>query len=117
MESLQSREDTYLCNITQLSALIDYINRAGLNALDEYQKDKMLNLTARQTLMMTTVQRMSRQEGEGVTLSNLAHELHMSISAASHLVDTLEAHHLLQRSNGTTDRRNVRLIDTLYSLA
>ncbi len=107
MDSQQSREDTYIRNIAQISALVSYVRRAGLEALNEYQKDKILSLTTRQCSLIATVQRMTTPGHEGVTLSNLARELHMSASAASHLTDTLEELNLLSRKTHDEDRRSV----------
>ncbi len=102
-----SLEDTYIRNIEQINALVDYVRRAGLNALNEYQQDKVLGITTRQGMMLAAVARLSRQQGGGVTLSSLARELHMSVSSASHLADTLEGLNLLQRSTHEDDRRSV----------
>ncbi len=107
MQEQLNREDTSLCHVKQLSALISYIQRAGMEALNEYQKDKLLNLTTRQCLFMTTLLRMSRQQEGGVALGCLARELHMSTSSASHLADTLEGLHLLHRCTNDEDRRSV----------
>ncbi len=110
MQQQQLHEDTCLCSVMQLDAIISYVRRAGLDALNEYQKDKLLNLTARQGMLMSTLLRLSRQqEGGGVALGSLARELHMSISSVSHLVDTLEELNLLQRNMNDDDRRSVRV--------
>ncbi len=106
---MHTREETYLRNIEQINALIDYIRRSGLNALNEYQKDKVLGLTTRQGMAITTVHRMTNSQDRGVTLSSFAREMHMSISAASHLVDALVEHNLLTRSQDEEDRRIVRI--------
>ncbi len=109
MATPSSLEDSYLRNLEQINALIDYVRLAGLNALNEYQKDKLLNLTTRQGLLITTVARMTKRQGSGVTLGNLAREMHMSASATSHLVDSLEENNLLTRSADDEDRRMVRV--------
>ncbi len=110
MENEHSREDALLRNMEQVNALIDYVRLAGLNALNDYHKDKLLNLTTRQGLILTTVARLLRQQGgNGITLSCLAREMRMSVSATSHLADTLEEHNLLTRRADDEDRRSVRI--------
>ncbi len=107
MEDQLSRDDTYLHNIWQINALIDYVRRAGFETLNEYQKDKFPGLTHRQGMVIATVLRMTRQHREGVTLSCLARELHMGVSAASHLIDSLVKLNLLKRNTHEDDRRSV----------
>ncbi len=102
--------DACLRDIEQMNALVHYVRQAGMNALNEYQKDKFLNLTVRQVMLIATVQRMSMGTPcPGVPLSTLARELHMSASAASHLVSSLEEHNLLTRLADEDDRRSVRV--------
>ncbi len=107
MEHHPSLHDTYLRQVEQLNAIIDYVRKAGLRALSAYQQDKFLSLTARQLMMLAAVQR-QRKVG-GSTLSTLAREVHMSISAASHLVDTLVEHRLLVRGTHEEDRRSLNI--------
>ncbi len=109
MDKQLTREETCIRHVEQINALIAYVRKAGFNALNEYQKDKMLNLTTRQGIMLTTAARLCRLHGGGVTLSPLARELHMSVSAASHLVDSLEEQNLLERHADEENRRNVRI--------
>ncbi len=109
MKEQLSREDASIRNIDQTNALVDYVRRAGFRALNEYQQDKVLSLTTRQGLIIATVARMARRQGGGITLSQLARELHMSTSAASHLITTLEELNLLTREADEEDRRSVRI--------
>ncbi len=107
MQSQQSREDTYIRNIIHIRALMDYVRRCVLDTLNTHMKDEVQGLTGRQCITIAIVQLMTSQSSEGVTLSNLARELHMSISAASHLVDTLVERQLLVRSTNEDNRRSI----------
>ncbi len=110
MNTQLSREDAFLRNMDQITALINYVRQAGVGALNEYQKDKFLGLTVRQVMLLSAVHRLNRDEYiGGVPLSRLAREVHMSVSATSHLVDTLEEQNLLNRGADAEDRRSVRI--------
>ena len=89
MEAELSGADLDLYQVRLISSIIDYIQRGGLNALNESEKDKILSLTARQCYLLTAVLCITAKLGKGVTLGYLARDLNMSPSATSHLVDTL----------------------------
>ncbi len=109
METQPTPEDIDLIQVEQINAVVDWIRQAGLDALNECEKDCVLNLTARQCLVISAVQHALAQDGRGITLSRLARALRMSVSAASHLVDTMVENGLLARSVHEDDRRSVRI--------
>ncbi len=98
----------HIRSLEKFHALGDYVRRAGMESLNEYQKDKLLNLTLRQATAIATVMRLTRQ-GREVSLSMLAREMHMTASAASHLVDALVETQLLRREIVPKDHRSVRI--------
>ncbi len=110
MENQLSREDALLRTVEQINALIDYVRLAGLSALNEYQKGTVLNFTTRQGPAPSPPLRGFQERREAASRS--AHSranLHMSASATSHLVATLEAQNILMRTADEEDRRSVRV--------
>ncbi len=105
----QAERDSELIYVEKIIAVVDYIRRAGLAALNDIQKDNLLNMTARQGIMVSAVQHALYQDSRGITLGNLAREMRMSVSAASHLVDTMVENGLLVRNVHEDDRRSVRI--------
>ncbi len=109
METQRVPGEQDLFQVGQVTGIVDWIRQAGLDALNECQKDRVLSMTARQGLMLSAVQHFLQRDERGITLSNLAREMRMSVSAASHLVDTMVENGLLVRREHEDDRRSVRI--------
>ncbi len=98
-----------LHQVKLITDIINYIQQGGLNAVDKDAHGRPFTLTARQCCLLTAVQCISTKLGCRVTLGQLARDLHMSASAASHLVDTLVENGILKRSAHEGDRRSILL--------
>ncbi len=109
METEPKPEDLDLIYLEKINAVVDWIRRAGLDALCDGYKDRYLNLTARQCMVLSAVRNSFHQDRRGTTLSGLARDLRMSVSAASHLVDVMVENKLLVREVHEGDRRSVRI--------
>ena len=109
MEMQPTPEEKDLLQVGQITAIVDWIRKAGIEALNDCQKDYVLGMTARQGLLISAVQHSLLRDARGITMSNLAREMRMSVSAASHLVDTMVENGLLVRNEHEDDRRSVRI--------
>lgn len=101
-------------NPVQHLTLVEQLHKIALFAVSEGYADIedgtlsiMQKLTARQSRAVAHVYRYTRDKGCGMPMSQLAKALHMSPSAASHMVAGLvESNHLV-RQDADSDHRSV----------
>lgn len=91
----------------QLHKIGLYAISEGYAGLDADCLQKLSKLNARQNRAIAHVYRYNCWRGEGMPMSLLANALHMSASAASHMVGSMEKKNLLVRRTAENDRRSV----------
>lgn len=89
--------------------IVDKLQQQLLSTSSQSQVALVESLTKRQEKLLFAVSRMNRMKPEGVTLTELAERLNMTIPATSVLVESMVQKDLLTRVPSPADRRAVRI--------
>ena len=87
--------------------IVDKLQQRLLSTSTQSQVALVESLTKRQEKLLLAVSRMNRAKPEGVTLTELAKRLNMTVPATSVLVESMVRNDLLTRVPSPTDRRAV----------
>ena len=87
--------------------IVDRLQQRLLSTSTQSQVALVESLTKRQEKSIYVVSRLSRAKPEGVTLTELAERLNMTVPATSVLVESMVQKDLLSRVPSPTDRRAV----------
>lgn len=101
--------DSRLSTVDKMEAIHHYIRRTGYNTLSEAGKEMLGELTIQQAFALAAVRRLTRTEPEGILHGTLAHEMRLTPSAITRLVEPLVNAGLLERNPSAHDRRRVLL--------
>ena len=102
--------------VDKMEAIHHFIRRAGYSALSEAGKEILEALTIQQAFALAAVRRLTRNEPEGILHGTLAHDMRLTPSAITRLVEPLVNAKLLERRPSTHDRRRVLLTLTASGL-
>ncbi len=91
----------------KMMMIVDRIQQLILSTSSKTQVALVESLTKRQEKSLFVVSRLNATKPEGVTLKELAEHLHMTVPAASVLVESMVRKGLLSRVPSATDRRAV----------
>lgn len=109
MALIPPSQDSRLSMVDKMEAIHHYIRRSGYNTLSEAGKEILGSLTIQQACALAAVRRLTRTEPEGILHGTLAHEMRLTPSAITRLVEPLVNAKLLERHPSTLDRRRVLL--------
>ncbi len=104
------RDESKTPNLTlieQLHNISSYVQGEGFSRLDQMENRQMQRLSLRQSHAIGIIYRYTRLLGQGMPMNTLAHALHMSASAVSHMVDSLEKLEMVERHAAEHDHRSI----------
>lgn len=105
MAPRDKKKNPNLTLIEQLHCISSYVQGEGFARLDKGETRQMQRLSLRQAHAVGILYRYMRLNGEGMPMNALATALHMSASAVSHMVDSLERQELVVRGVAEQDHR------------
>lgn len=97
----------HLSLIERLHKISSYVQDAGFSRLDKTENRRLEKLSPRQSHAIGFIYRYFQTWGQGIPMRTLAHALHMSPSAASHMVDCLEEMEMVTRNASPNDHRSI----------
>lgn len=97
------------CIFRKLLEIMDSLRSESIRTSKESDHTRLSGLTTRQGAVISQLKLMLENQPEGVSLKDLARRIHMTIPAASQLVETLVLKNYVQRNPDPTDRRAVRI--------
>lgn len=99
-----------------LEEMTEYVQQAGFDALNAEELNRQQKRSRRVCSAFGAVRRYTRQHPEGMPMSSLAHLMHMTPSAATHMADAMARQGLINRHPSQEDRRSVLVELTEESL-
>lgn len=90
-----------------LEELTEYVQQAGFDALNAEELSRQQKRSRRVCSAFGAVRRYTREHPEGMPMSSLAHLMHMTPSAATHMADAMARQGLIVRHPSKEDRRSV----------
>lgn len=91
----------------ELDEITDYVRRAGFDALNADERNRQRKRSRRVCTAFSSLRRYTRENPEGMPMSELAHVMHMTPSAATHMVDAMAKQGIVTRNSSPSDRRSV----------
>lgn len=90
-----------------LEEMTKYVQQAGFDALNAEELNRQQKRSRRVCSAFGAVRRYTRQHPDGMPMSSLAHLMHMTPSAATHMADAMARQGLITRHPSQEDRRSV----------
>lgn len=94
-------------SVHKFETILIQFRRDNLKEVDKDHYQEIMGLTVRQMNALGALNRLMTNREEGIPLKMLAHYLHMSIPAASILVDSMVKKGLFDRKENPRDRRSL----------
>lgn len=116
MSGTSSNSTTSTLTVDKMEAIHHFIRRSGYSALSETGKEIVEILTIQQAAALAAVRRLTRHQPEGILHGTLAHEMRLTPSAITRLVEPLVNAGMLERNPSAQDRRRVLLTLTATGL-
>lgn len=90
-----------------LEEMTEFVQQAGFDALNAEELSRQQKRSRRVCSAFGAVRRYTRLHPEGMPMSSLAHLMHMTPSAATHMADAMARQGLITRHPSQEDRRSV----------
>ena len=112
LPSSPQRLPALLTMIDMLDEIADYVRQAGFRALHSEERQRHHKRSRHVCTAFAAIRRYTRTHPGGMPMSELARVMHMTPSAATHMVDSMARQGMIIRSACPSDRRSVLVLLT-----